>query len=68
MRNLILGAALALFLIACGAAAHDYASRQEVDYLSSRVSYLEAIVVLNGLQLPPPVADLGLPLYMESPK
>lgn len=49
MRNLLLGATLALALLACGAAAHDYATREEladleweVDHLRDRIEALEA--------------------------
>lgn len=49
MRNLLLGATLSLALLACGAAAHDYATREEladleweVDDLRARVEALEA--------------------------
>lgn len=41
MRNLLLGAALALSLVACGAAAHDYATREELDALYLKVEALE---------------------------
>lgn len=48
MKRILLGAVLALSLVACGAAAHDYATREEladlqweVDELRHRVDALE---------------------------
>lgn len=40
-RSLLLGATLTLALLACGAAAHDYATRDELDALYLKVEALE---------------------------